>query len=89
MQTLEIQFDLVALAKDKNKDQPHRIDVLPQCNLLMEENSRILCSPLVDTDFFAFYGMLHKEDENVILSIDSKIRSSTGLKLKYSTSQVR
>lgn len=89
MQTLEIQFDLVALAKDKNKDQPHRIDVLPQCNLLMEENSCILCSPLVDTDLFAFYGMLHKEDENVILSIDSKIRSSTGLKLKYSTSQVR
>ena len=65
VQTLEIQFDLVALAEDKNKDQPHRIDVLPRCNLLMEENSRILCSPLADTDFFDFYVMLHKEDENV------------------------
>lgn len=81
VQTLEIQFDLVALAKDKNKDQPHRIDVLPGCNLLMEENSRILCSPLADTEFFAFYVMLHKEDENVILSTDNETRSSTGLKL--------
>lgn len=54
-QALEIQFDLVALAKDKNKDRSRRIYVLSGCNLLMGESSRILCSPFADTDTFAFY----------------------------------
>lgn len=41
-QTLQIQFDLVALAEDKHKDRSRRIDILGGCNLLMEESSHIL-----------------------------------------------
>lgn len=67
VQTLEIQFDLAALAEDKNKEQSRRIYVLSGCNLLMEESGRILCSPFADTDFFALCVMLHKEDGDMIL----------------------
>lgn len=64
-QTLEIQFDLGALAKDENKERSRSIYVLAGCNLLMEENSSILCSLFADTDFFAFYVTLHKEEGGV------------------------
>ena len=66
-QTLEIQLDLVALAKDKNKDRSRRIYVLGGGNLLMEESSRIICGLFADTDFFALYVRLDKEDEDLLL----------------------
>lgn len=63
VQTLEIQFDLVALAEDKNKEPSRWIYVLSGCNLLMEESSRILCGPFADTHFFALCVMLHKDGD--------------------------
>lgn len=66
-QTLDIQFDLVELAKDKNKDRSRRIYALGGCNLLMEESSRILCLGRLLTQIsLLFYVTHHKEDEDTI-----------------------
>ncbi len=67
--TPQIQFDLVALAKDKNKERSRWIYALSGRNLLMEEGNGMLCYHFADTDLFAFYVMLYKEEGDVILRL--------------------